>query len=184
MKESANAVKTWLSEYGKATFLSIDFQLGLAAGAFVLVGCLLQPGIRDQAVTVLLAEAALGAAFLGVALTALTILVGVLDLSYLRVLVHANGVRQALMPFQTIAFASGLSTVLGLMGAAAVGGASWPLTTGAMTVSTAATVWTITGTVQLVNLVSFHGEQRGELLHGIAEARRIADQARSDRAAS
>jgi len=169
----------WAVAHGRATFDSIDFKIGLVAGTGSAAAVVASAVVRDSTAGVLLFEAGLGAGITGVVLGAIAIVVN-FDPYYLQILQLApDGVRGALRPFLTVAVVGGAATVWSAMSALVAPA----LNTGAQAVAVGVgglfTVWAVAGTVQLVELVVFHGEKRAELLQEIADARRRVERSRS-----
>lgn len=128
--------------------------------------------VRDEAVTVLIAESALGAGLLAVVLAALAILVVFFDDYYRQILTAVpGGVAGAMLPYQTVAVVGAATAAIGLVTAVA-----WPTIPAfaqalLLGLTTWLLVWAAVGTVHLVNLTVFHGLQRARLLEAIHEAR-------------
>ena len=126
---------------------------------------------RDVPVRLLYGFVAIGVAVLGVCLTSVSILVGGLGDQYLQILDKAGGIRAALQPIKTVATVGAVTVATSVCGALlwAVG---YELRPGAFAVPAGFAVWTFVGAVQVVNLIAFHGEQRGQFIVQTNEARR------------
>ncbi len=161
-------------------FWSWDFAVGVGVGVVVAFAVGQDPTLSNNAVAILLANAAAGIAVLAVALTALAILVGMLGDAYLQILERVDGgVRFALLPYKSVS-AIGAAGALSSLVSLSLWGVPAILPIGTTTlraialgVPTLLTAWAVAGTVQLVNLTAFHGVKKSDLLKGIAEARRI-----------
>jgi hypothetical protein len=165
-----------MKRYGRSTFLAWDFIVGFGAFDLVCVVAGTQASVRQSGVTVLFAEMALGAALLAVVLGALAILVTFFDEHYRQVLAAAdNGMRGAMLPYQTVATVAGLATLTSLGTAVIWPALPWWAQTALWGVATWFVVWALVGTVQIVNITAFHGDQRGRLLEAISQARGILE---------
>ena len=173
-------------------FRSWDFGLGLAVGVGTFFGLRASDFVTQQGVTILLAEAALGIAVLAVALTALSILVGLLGDEYIRVLemAHARGVTEALLPFQIVAWIGGATTLVGLGVLVAWdirGPFNWSTPTLraiGIALPTALSAWCVAGTISLVNATVFHGEMRAKFRQVLQDAAALAEREKKNRSVS
>lgn len=171
------------SDRASETFKSSDFYAGTATFIVVLAGAGWAQPVRADGRTLLLAEAGLAVALLAVALTALTILVGVLGDEYLRVLEHAGGVPKAMEPYVTVSVVAGLGAISGVLAAVAYPYLLWLPRALVLAATSGLLVWAAWGTVQLVQMTAWHGVQRGRLLEGIADAKRQVRQLHDQRRA-
>ncbi len=155
--------------YVRTALKSWDFGVGVGC-AMVAAVLALDDGVRGQGVTVALASCAVGMAVLGVVLAALAIITAFFDGHYRRVLESAGGIRRAMAPYLLVAGTGGLAAVVGLLTALA-----WPAfgewtQIVALAVTVLLTVWSVAGTVSLVEITLFHAEQRAALMRGFEEA--------------
>jgi hypothetical protein len=170
----------WVLAHRQEIFSSVDFKLGAVTFVIVTVAAGASPNVRAAGVVVLLAEGALGMAVLAVSLTALAILVGLLDDRYRQVLEKATGLRAAFTPYQEVAGVAALCALSAIAGAAMWAVelnaplAAWLRQAVALGFVSGLAVWAIVGTAQLVNLTAFHGTERARLLEGIDHARKEA----------
>jgi hypothetical protein len=165
-------VREWIREFGRTTFRAWDFEAGLGTG--VLAAALaLDQAVRAAAPTVLLASAGIDVALTATILAALSIFTALFDSSYRRVLEAAGGVREALMPYTTIAFVAGLGTIVALISALASPYFGKWLDAAAVGVSMLLTAWTVAGFASLVEQTHFHATQRAKLLKGADDAEEI-----------
>jgi hypothetical protein len=156
----------------RTTFAASDFVAGLLAGGFAL-GLCISADVRQQGVTILLAQAGVGVAVLGVVSTTIAIFATFFDGNYRRVLDAVGGLPRALMPYKVVAAVAALSVIGALT--IALG---WPTFSPVaravlLACSTALTGWAVAGTVSLVGITSFHAEQRAELMRGAEDAESI-----------
>jgi hypothetical protein len=165
------------------TFISVDFWLAIVAGLVVGVGANIWPSIKVQAIGLSLAALGLGVAILGVTLTALAILVGLLDDRYLNVLRRVpGGVAGVLAQYRIVGFVSVLticSSVTTLIVWGQVASRTQSLFFGVMV---GCVVWASVGAVQLVNLTAFQGEMRALFISGIKDAQELLEKRRRDSA--
>jgi len=174
-------LRNWIAKNDNV-FRSSDFALG--ACAFVLTALASGVGeeLRARGVQIMLAQAGIGIAVLAVALTALAILVGLLGNEYLRILERGDpdGVHGAFQPYRVTATVGGINGFFSLVAALAwvaptfLPIPAWVLQSLGLATSTGLAVWSIWGTVLLVRLTAFHGEQRARFIDSILEAKRIA----------
>jgi hypothetical protein len=142
--------------------------LGAAAGVLCV-----NDHVRAQGPTMLLASAALGAAFLATVLTALSVVSTFFDAAYRRVLEEAHGgdIRPALLPYAVVAYVSALASVIGLLGAigwrALPGGVQGVL----MGLAALFAAWAVTGSASLVRITLFHARQRAGTMRAIEQYR-------------
>jgi hypothetical protein len=151
-----------------------DFYAGVAGAGFAAIGVASSRGVRDNGITILLAEAAVGVALLGCVLAALQIFAPSLDSLYRRILDQTEGgVAGALAPYMLTAAVAGLAAVAGVIAALL-----WPsfgvtMQTVATSVATLFAVYSIAATVSLVQLSIMHARLRARLLGGVDEAEAI-----------
>jgi hypothetical protein len=177
-------VGRWLLANGSTVFRSRDFYAGIVSFLVVLVVALLSDSMRSAQQPVLFAAAALGAAFLGVALTALAIIATFLDDHYRAVLKSApGGVRDAFMPYAIVAAIAAIAVCSGLIGASLSPALPSQLNAVFLAVTVGSTVWAVVGTVQLVFLTVFHGVQRARLHETIQETAELLKQRQTKRPA-
>jgi hypothetical protein len=175
---------TVVSSYGlksklQNAFISADFAVGVAGGTATAWAAWSYPKMLDNAGTVLITEAVLGAGVLGVVLAALAVLVTFFDDHYRRILTAVpGGVPGALFPYR-------ITAGVGACAALLAGGVllAWPelsAHTKAVTfgIATGFTAWAIVGTYQLVTLTLFHGVKRADLLAALDEGRKLLEQRR------
>lgn len=157
-------MKAWFRDYGRATFGSTDFVLGLVAGVATFGFALANPSAaRSHHTEILLGVGALGVALLAVVLTAMAIL-GAISPEYRRVLARAKrGVAGAFMPYRTVAVISGTLILVALAGLLLTEvGNDLTAALGAGLVALLA-VWATWGTVQLTELTSWHTQRQARL---------------------
>lgn len=165
-------MRDWLRHYGRSTFRAWDFSA--AAGIGLVSGLLgLSRAVRAAAPTVLLASAGVDVALTATILAALAIFTTLFDTSYRRVLEAAGGVRDALMPYTTIAFVAASGTVVSLMSALGSPYLGKWADAAVIALSMLLTAWTVTGSASLVEQTHFHATQRASLLHGADQADEI-----------
>jgi len=148
--------------------------VGVIAGASAGAAVGFSEPIAKEAVTILLAEAAVGVALAAVVLAALAIFATFFDDSYRQVLEAAsdrNSVRDATFPYEVVAVLAGLSTIAGLLVALA-----WPALPKAgeiagLGIATGFSIWAIAGSIQLVGLTAWHAEQRATLMRALSDAK-------------
>lgn len=177
-----STIKAWLRTYGRGTFLSWDFFVAIVCGA-AAAGMTSVRVVRESAVTILIAEAAVGVALMAVVFAGMAIFATFYDSTYRRVLDLAGGFRSAMMPYITVSVVSALSGGVGILGAFALpslGDWTGDLVCGASTLLFA---WSVTGVVSITGLTLFHAGERAKLMRGADEAENIrAQRLRSPRA--
>lgn len=155
---------------------SLDFLLGLAVAIVVFVVGLARGDIRDRGITFLLVEAGAAAAFLGVVLTALAILVAFLDRAYVKLLRESVTIPVTMRPYRTVATVSGAAAFISLGGAlvypALLPGAQALV----LALSAGFTAWSIAGTVGIVRITAWHGGMRSRMGEIPEAAQRALDQ--------
>lgn len=164
-------VRSWMREYGKDTFLQWDCGMGVAGGALTGWAVDRWDLVNSEDTNLLLAEVALAVALLAVVITALAVLVSLMEDNYLRVLARSGGVLPALAPFRDTALISTLAALVA--GGSAVASPAMLRLTSAIATGSATflSVWGLWATFRLAVQIVFHGVQRGELLEGIQDAR-------------
>lgn len=164
--------REWLRQYGRGTFRSWDFLVALGFGA-ASFGLGFVDAVRDAAVPILIAEAAIGVAVTATVFAALAVFATFYDGTYRRVLELAGGFRSALMPYIVVGVVSAAAGVVGLVAALALPAlGAWAIEV-AIALPTFLCVWTLTGTVSLIELTLFHAEARAKLMAGADEAESI-----------
>lgn len=178
-----STIANWLRRYGRGTFRSWDFYVGVALGC-VGAGASLVRSVRDAAVPILLAEAAVGVALTATVLAAMAIVATFFDPTYRRVLDLAGGFRAALMPYAVVGVVSAAGGAVGLIGALLL--PALGKTVGAIDVglSTLLFGWALAGTVAITELTLFHASQRASLMSGADQAETIRAKRLSDRQTS
>jgi hypothetical protein len=165
------SVGRWLSRYGADTFGHWDFLVAVACGGAAF-GLAYVTAVHQSEQAVLFAEIAIGVAMTATVLAALAIFATFFDGSYRVVLEGAGGFHDALLPFVTVAVVAALAALTALM-AALVAPATGDLAGAfALAVPTLFCAWTLTGSISLVELTSFHARERAELMAGVDEAKR------------
>jgi hypothetical protein len=151
-----------------------DLWLSLALGAAAGLACTSKP-VRAGSVTILIAETAIGGAFLAVVLSAIAVFVTFFDRAYRTVLMkaHDGKIEQALLPYGLVGVVAAVACVASL-----VFSILWPLfdaTLGefALGISTWLACWTIFGSASLVGLTIWHGAQRAQVMASVDQAREI-----------
>ncbi|MGD2102725.1 MAG: hypothetical protein PVG83_10895 [Acidimicrobiia bacterium] len=182
MSQSTNPnqfVQTWV----RPIVFSVDLWLGAIAGTAVGLSANVWSSIKDEVVGLSLASLGLGVAILGVTLTALAILVGLLDDRYLNVLRRApGGVAGVLAQYRIVGVVS-LLTILSAVTTLIVWGEVASRTQSLfLGITVGCVVWASAGAVQLVNLTAFQGEMRAQLITGLQDARDLLEQRRRDNA--
>ncbi len=171
----------WVKKYGRRTFMSGDFGLGVVAALGFGVASGLDATLRGRGNDLLIAELGLGIAVVAVVLAALAILVAMLDEMYLRILEYAGGVRAAVMPYRTVAVAAAWTSLVAAVGLFVFDVVPWWARSGLLALASGLAVWSLYGTVQLVGLTAKHGIWRGDLLGVIRDARRNIDDVKAKR---
>lgn len=170
----ARSPHVWLAAHGRDVLLAPDAMVGLAAGVGAGVAVGFSKSIGKEAVTILLAEAAVGVALAAVVLAALAIFATFFDDSYRQVLEAAsdrNSVRDATFPYEVVAALAGLSTIAGLLVALV-----WPALPPVgeiigLGLATGLSIWAVAGSIQLVGLTAWHAEQRATLMRALGDAK-------------
>jgi hypothetical protein len=171
LRRGVRSASEWV-RLNQGDLWSWDLQIGMVAFAITAALAAASDRVRGGAVTILIAESALGVGLLAVVLGALAVLVTFFDDYYRQILSRApHGVRGAMVPYQIVAFSGGLAAGVGFVTALA-----WPVLPGVaaavlLGLTTGLVVWATAGTVQLVNLTIFHGEQRAKLLEAVEDVR-------------
>jgi hypothetical protein len=157
-----------------ATVWHWDLLLSIALGCAAGFAATSAP-VRHGSVTVLIAETAIGGAFLAVVLSAIAVFVTFFDNAYRSVLTKAHDGRlgPALYPYSLVAFVAALTCLIALIAAA-----GWPafgerIQEVALGLATFMTAWTVLGSASLVNLTIWHGTKRAEVM-GVVEKGREA----------
>jgi hypothetical protein len=164
--------RKWLEAYGKGTFMAWDFRmaLGFGIGTFALAFVRV---VRDAAVPILIAEAAIGVAVTATVFAALAVFTTFFDGTYRRVLELSGGFRSALMPYIVIGIVSATSGLLGLIAALALPALGSIAVEVDIAMPTLFCVWTLTGTVSLIDITVFHARARADLMAGADAAEGI-----------
>lgn len=164
---------------------SWDARLALIGGGLIAAVAGVSEPIRDSAVTILLAEAGLGVALFAVVLAALAIFATFFDDAYRRVLEMASGsIKAALLPYEAVAVVAGLATAVALLVAL-----FWPALTAGLEVvllglASALALWSVVGSVRLVELTTWHAARRADLMKGVEDAKvKLAERKRAARSA-
>lgn len=149
-----------------------DLWLGLGFGGFAGVVAMV-PDVRRAAVTLLIAEAAIGVALLATVLTGLGIFATFFDRAYRRVLEEAGegDLRQALEPYAIVAFVGATTAVLGTVSAVAYPALAPAIQGTLLGFTTGFCVWAIAGCASLAELTIFHARSRASLMRSIDDAR-------------
>jgi hypothetical protein len=162
----------WLREYGRSTFRAWDFIVAVVVGAASFALAFVD-SVRDAAVPILLAEAAIGVAVTATVFAALAIFATFFDGSYRRVLELSGGFRSALMPYIVVGVVSAAAGLFGLLAAFALPAlGKWAIEAG-IAVPTLLCAWTLTGTAGLIELTMFHAASRAKLMAGADNAESI-----------
>lgn len=164
---SFNETRSWLGSHWRG-LVAVDALFGAIAAVGAAVAVVLSESVRASGVSVLIGETAICVATLAVALTALAILVGLLDNNYRHLLDAVGGVDEAVEPFQVVATVSCLTTLVAVPTAVLWNILPVALAAGLLALTVWGTVWALWGTVQITNLTAFHGIQRARL-HGQIE---------------
>jgi hypothetical protein len=164
--------RKWLEVYGKGTFMAWDFRtaLGFGVGTFALA---FVREVRDAAVPILISEAAIGVAVTATVFAALAVFTTFFDGTYRRVLELAGGFRSALMPYIVIGVVSAASGLSGLIAALALPALGSIAAEVDIAIPTLLCVWTLAGTVSLIDITVFHASARADLMAGADEAESI-----------
>jgi hypothetical protein len=160
--------------YVKATLSSPDLWITIG----VILAALLFISTDDMSAggkTALIATGGMAIGLLGVVLAAMTLLATNLDPLYRRVLDNApGGYRGAMFPFKLVAVLAGLAILLALVGTFTWKAGSDQSHAAISLATFGAATWAVVGTVHLLFLTSWHGEQRARLLDVVQTARRQA----------
>jgi hypothetical protein len=161
----------WYTRWG-SVFLSIDFLLGIPIGAAAGALVAYNAAAAAAATAVLITYVAVDIALAGLALGAITLLASLMSSEYLALLQRVpGGVKGMTRPFKIVAIVSGVAALMSLMLTLA-----WPAipatvdtlwrTVRGVTFGLASftTFWAIIGSVQLVELGTFHMEKRASLV--------------------
>lgn len=162
-------MRSWLDEFGSSTFRAWDFRLACAVGV-VSAALGFDESVRTSAPPVLLASAGVDVALTATILAALAVFTTLFDSAYRRVLDTAGGVRDALMPYTTIAFVAGAGTIVSLLSALASPYLGKWVEAAVLGASMLLTAWTVAGCASLVEQTHFHATQRAKLLRAADEA--------------
>ncbi len=180
----APLTKSWLwVRTNGAILLSADLGCAAAVAAGGLVAGLRWSSARAEATNLFIAVGALGVALLGVTLTAMAILVGLLDENYLLVLRRAHkgrgGLRYAFQPYQIVSVISTLAFGASVVALILNGVLPWHGKAIAIGMVAGLGTWATCGTVQLVRITAFHGLKKADLIdlkqqlaQDLSEARR------------
>jgi hypothetical protein len=166
-----HAASEWVRLNGR-DLRSWDLYVGFVGFATTAALAAGSDHVRKDAVTILIAESALGVALLAVVLAALAVLVTFFDDYYRQILSQApRGVPGAMVPYQVVAFVGACGASVGFLTALA-----WPILPDVLQalllgLTTGFVIWAAAGTVQLVNITVFHGVQRARLLEAVDEVR-------------
>jgi hypothetical protein len=142
--------------------VSPDFLAGLLIACAVSVWWYFDPGALPGS-SLFTTTALLGGAILAVILTALSILVAFLGEEYVALLEKSVTIKGAILPYRQMAGVAGtlaLVSVLGLILGASV--RDWGRDVISATTCGLA-VWTVIGTVQIVNITAKHGSRRARM---------------------
>jgi type IV secretory pathway VirB2 component (pilin) len=150
---------------------SADFYVGLVAGLFAAAVTAASASFRENVVTILIGEAAAAAAILAVVLTALAIVVGMLDDFLITIIDRVRGGVQGLMwHYQFVAKLAGVATIAAL-GGLFVAPLEWEVVNGLIVgLATGATAWAAWGTVQLVSTTALIGVRRADMTRMIVDS--------------
>lgn len=173
-EEHLKNLSRWWSHHGSVSIRSSDALAGAVAGVGAGLLSALEKEVRVAADPVLFAVAAFGVALLAVALTALAILVGLLDENFLHVLRRASkhdDLGDAIAPYQLVSSVSGLATVIATGSVFIRHSTLWWVDSLLIGATIGLGVWAAFGTVSLVNLTAYFGIERGKLIGHIADAR-------------
>lgn len=168
-------MREWLKQYGRGTFCSWDFVVAISIGAGTF-GLGFIDSVRDAAVPILIAEAAIGVAITATVFAALAVFATFYDGAYRRVLELAGGFRTALMPYIVVGVVSAAAGLFGLIAALVLPALGSLAIEFAIAIPTLLCSWTLTGTVSLAELTLFHASQRAELMAGADQAETIRAQ--------
>lgn len=169
----------WLAAHGRATFESWDLFVGGLAAAVVVVAAGFNGDVRSNGVTILIAESALGLALMSVVLGTLGLLVSFIDERYRQVIaLTPGGIGAAWQPYKTVAFLGGMAALVGLLAAVLWETMNnWGQAT-LLGCASGLLIWAIGGTIQIVFLTAWHGQQRARLMQVLSEARRTLEERR------
>lgn len=154
------------------TLWSPDFGIGVGAGAGAGVAAALSAAVEQHGFVALLAIGGADVAVLGVVLVGVQLFISSLEPDYELALSFQGGIKGAIRPYLTVAAVAGAGAVVALVAAI-----TWSLAPSAfmgVNLATAVllTVWSVVGTVQLVDISVFHLEQRSNLKIAQAKAER------------
>lgn len=174
MSGRLDAVKGYI-----ATVWHWDLWLALALGAAAGWAGTSQ-AVRDGSVTVLIAETAIGGAFLAVVLSAIAVFVTFFDRTYRSVLMkaHDGNIGDALRPYGLVGVVAAAACVVSLVSALIWPVLSTPLGECALGISTWLTSWTVLGSASLLGLTIWHGVKRAEIMAALDQAREIRQRSR------
>ncbi len=165
------ATRDWLRRYGAATFYrSWDARLAVITLLAAMPALSLSEGARAASGDAMTATLGVCAGLLGVVLGAMAIVTAFVTRSFVALV---GDMRDALMPFGTIAVVAACGLLCSLGALLLVGPAMWWVTVGVVSVALSLTTWTVVGTVQLVHLVIYFATVRSREIATLVEAERI-----------
>lgn len=178
----------WYSKNRHHVLGSLDAKMGYGAFGITFVAGSVSENLRSTAVDLFLPVAGLGMAVLGVALTAVALLLGLLGVEYLRVLHDEQGsLHEAFQPFTVTATVGGSTALFSIASfvlwnvPSPLSAVDWAARAFALAVTAGLLTWGVVGTIQIVHDAVWHGEQRNKLLDTIQEARKLANMKKRER---
>jgi hypothetical protein len=159
----------WWRTYGWPTVRSWDFAIGLVCGGLAF-GVSISPDVRDEALTFLIAEAAIGVALTGTVFAGLALFATFFDRGYRRVLELAGGLASAVLPYLVVGFASGAAAIVATVAAIATPASSGTVQAALLGVSTFLCCWAIAGICSLMRITADHARDRAALMRGAEQA--------------
>jgi len=129
--------------------------------------------IQNGGIVILAALAALGVALTAIVATVLALIVALFDDAYRIFLQKApGGWPGAMRPFKIVATTSILTTATSMIALFAYAPSFRWLQSLLLAIPCFLAMWSLVGTLQLINMTSWHGEMRFNILQGMDAARR------------
>jgi hypothetical protein len=163
----------WWRRYGRATWDSADLELGVWAAFGTILLVVASDQARASAPAFAVATAGISAGLLGIVLAAMTIVTAFVNRTFVMIV---GDLREALMPFATVAVVAATSLLLSLAGMLALAPLQGRLEVLLVALIAGATAWAIGGVVQLVFLSIWFARVRATELQTLEEAEQIRAQ--------
>jgi hypothetical protein len=170
--DSGATLKTmrWWTTYGWPTVRSWDFVIGVAGGGLAF-GVAISPAVRDNALTFLIAEAAIGVALTSTVFAGLALFATFFDRGYRRVLeLTDGGLPGAVLPYLIVGFVSAATAIFATVAAIATPASSGTVQAALIGFATFLCCWAIAGVGSLMRITCDHARDRAELMRGAEQA--------------